>query len=113
MTQEQSWYSARILMEAVHPDEPPGSALFEDKVILVKAGSERQVKAKAGKLGKKDEHEYLNVEGNRVSWVFREVLDVVALFDEALTEGTEVYYKFLSEEDLQAVRRSLQPGSLG
>lgn len=41
------------------------------------------------------EHDYEAAAGNRVSWVFREILEVQEIMSEGgITDGTEVFYRW-------------------
>jgi Domain of unknown function (DUF4288) len=103
------WFSALLVLEATHPDEPPGRPLFEQRIVLVRAATEEDARTKAAARGRAAEHTYVNPYGNRVAWVFREVLHVVELLDDTIADGTEVYHAFLSLDELEQLRRSLEP----
>src|SRR5688572_21159508 len=108
MTDNDLWYSARILMEASHPDGHSEPKLFEDSVVLLRAGSIEEAATKATRQGKKAEHSYKNAEGETVRWEFREVLDVVEVLDAELVEGSEVYHHYIDEEGVEYLRRALK-----
>ncbi len=98
------WFAARMILEAVHPEEPPGDRLYEDRVILVKADDEHQARLRAGRLGEASRQHYKNEYGGTVVWQFKELLDVVELFDETIADGTEVYYSLIGEVGLGHIR---------
>jgi len=50
-------------------------------------------------LAKGEEHEYRNLYGVNVRWVFDGILDVKKLVDEEIGSGTEVYYELFSPPD--------------
>ncbi|HEU0075403.1 MAG TPA: DUF4288 domain-containing protein [Dehalococcoidia bacterium] len=113
MTREAVWFTARLLFEQgiTGSTEPP--ALFEERLVLLKsdsgpAGAEK----KAARLGRDASHNYTNVDGETVTWTFREVLDVFELNNFELREGSEVYSRYLSAEDIQSVRASLSASRL-
>ena len=109
MSAGESWFAARILMERTHLEERDVDTLFEDKIILLRADTEDAALSKAEALGRASEHAYENAEGKPVRWIFREVLDVKELFDDAIGEGTEVYYALLAGDDVAHLRRALNP----
>ncbi len=106
------WFGVRIVLECVIPDDA-AKKVFEDKVIVVSASSEQEAESRGRQFGREAEHQYANSDGQPVSWVFREVLDVCSLSDDGLRDGSEVYYHFVGEADLDAIRASLRPGRLG
>ena len=108
MNDDLSWFAARIVLEACHPEEPVGERLFEEQIILVRAPTEEVALQKAALFGKDAEHAYKNAEGRDVRWVFKEVLDIKMLFDDVIQDGTEVYHAFLAEDELAFLRRSFQ-----
>jgi hypothetical protein len=110
---KNSWFSARLLFESKHPDEPDCPKVYEDRIVLLVAEDEVEAAKKANSVGSKSREEYLNQFGARVMWDFLEVLDLVAIDQEQIAHGSEVYSQLLNEEDLVAVRRSLRPGKLG
>ena len=107
------WFSARLLFEAKHPDEEGLDKVFEDRIVLLAADDEADAESKANSVGAKSRLEYRNEYGNRVIWEFIEVLDLVTLDTDDIGHGSELYSQFLDEQDLTAVRRSLEPGKLG
>jgi hypothetical protein len=110
---KNSWFSARLLFESRHPDETDVEKVFEDRIVLLEADDEHEAEREARKLGSKSREEYKNQFGNRVIWEFVELLDLVPLTTEDIAHGSELYSQFLDEQDLAAVRRSLEPGKLG
>lgn len=112
MSDELSWYAVRFLLENLHPEEPGCSQFFEERIIVVKAADEDAARAKTVEHARSQEHEYQNAFGKPVQVVFREVLDVQDILDGEIADLTEVYYHFLNAEEVDQVRRSLEPGSV-
>jgi hypothetical protein len=113
MSETPAWFAARLLFERSFDSGTPATALYEESVVLLKsatgmAGAEK----KATKLGKDASHSYKNVDGETVTWTFREVLDIYQLNDSEIREGSEVYSRFLSAADMQSVRASLSASRL-
>jgi hypothetical protein len=110
---ENPWFSARLLFVSLHPDEAELEKVYEDRIVLVQAPDEDRAAIMAKKLGLEAGQEYRNEYGARVIWEFMEVLDLLQLDETEIAHGSEVYSKFIDEEDLEAIRRSLRPGKLG
>jgi hypothetical protein len=106
---EQRWWSVRMLFEYVLPGQPSQDALYEEQVRLIRAGSEEEALQKAEKLGAAEFLAYENGLGEEVQVIFREVLDIVDIFEGELRDGAEVYYDFLDWSEVQQVRRQQQP----
>jgi hypothetical protein len=105
---ESEWFSARLLFEAQRPDESGVPRLYEDRIVLVEAQDEERAALAAVVLGGESRNEYVNDQGSRVIWEFVELLDLVRLA-EAPVNASPVYWQFLDEQDLAAVRRLLDP----
>jgi len=105
-----SWFGASILLESVHARGDGEERLFEQRVIVVRADDLQHAHEKAAKFGDEARERYLNQYGEPVEWVFREVLDVVALYDSTIEDGTEVFSRLVGEEELSVLRG--QPGSV-
>ncbi len=93
-----------MIFESVHPNPDGDEALFEDRIILVRAVDEEDAERKAASAGKKAEHEYRNVYGDTVVWAFREVLDVVPIYDSDLAHGSEVYSHLIRSHEVEQLR---------
>jgi Domain of unknown function (DUF4288) len=102
------WFAALLLFESLHPEEQRIRKLFELQVRLVRASSEQAAWDRANEIGKDQQHSFANVYGNKVEWVLREVVDVVELLDNAMKEGAEVYYAFLSEREARRISTTLR-----
>lgn len=101
------WFAARIIMECIHEPDNLEDKVFEDRIVLVKARNEDEAKTKAQALPASRAQEYLNAFGEKVTWVLKEILDVVEVLDDALQEGTQVYYAFISKTQLDCMHLPL------
>jgi hypothetical protein len=95
-----------------------GSApLFEEKIVVIEAQDEALARQIASAHGVQGSENYQNEFGERVDWRFVKVIDVKQLFDEALRDGTEVFYRFLTQTEadvlLNAVSAPIDHGSEG
>jgi hypothetical protein len=102
------WYAAVLLLESLHPEDPGSRKLFQLQVRLVRARSDEAAWDRANTIAKAQEHSYANVYGNTVEWVLREVIDVIELLDDAMKEGAEVYYSFLTEREARQLSTALR-----
>jgi hypothetical protein len=102
------WFAAVLLFESLHPEEQPIRKLFELQVRLVRASSEQAAWDRANEIGKDQQHSFANLNDNKVDWVLREVVDVVELLDNAMKDGAEVYYSFLSEREARRISTTLR-----
>jgi hypothetical protein len=104
----QSWFAARLIFESVHERQGDFDPLFEDRIILVRAMTEDEAREKAKALARSNAERYENAEGDTVTWVFREILDLKWVYDEVLEDGSEVYSSFLRLEELNQLRTLLE-----
>jgi|SRR4051794_7222775 len=113
MNEQQKWFAACLLMESLVDSGPPKEKLFEETIVLVRAATDADAAQKAERFGRDAEHEYQNTYGETVRWVFRELLDLKELIDEAIGDGTEVYYAFLDENEVVQRQRMLRSSGIG
>jgi hypothetical protein len=104
----KQWFAVRLIMESVRSDPSDGHKLFEDRILLVKARTSDQARQKATTLAKASGHSYRTATGADVAWKFSDVLDVKSLLDETIEDGSEIYYAFLHQDELDAVREFLR-----
>jgi hypothetical protein len=92
MASRQQWYNAVLLLEAVLPDKAELTELLtERRVIVLRASTDDEARSKANEFGSAAAHEYRNVDGERVQWRYRSVLEVTPLYVQEITDGTEVF----------------------
>ena len=93
---KKQWYSARLLIESVNDARPRGETLFEETVIVFRFAEDCETKdliARVKALAREREDEYVAIAGNRVKWVFREILEIQDISG-AMKDGTEVYFRW-------------------
>jgi hypothetical protein len=105
---DSNWFAARIVLESVGATSDGDERLFEDRIILLRAESEREAQVKAKAIGRESAHEYDSAAGSHVTWRFKELLDVKPLWLDSIEDGSEVYYAFLREPELDQIRRIIQ-----
>ncbi|HEY8695855.1 MAG TPA: DUF4288 domain-containing protein [Chloroflexota bacterium] len=107
MSTVKSWFAAKVIFESIHQDARDDQ-LFEEKIVVLKAASEAEAESRAAAVTTADAQSYVNACGEQVEWRFKEVIDIKPLFDEDITDGTEVYYSFLGPKELKELKRRLQ-----
>lgn len=100
------WFSVRMVLQSIHPDEPDARESFEERVVLFRAQNEGDVQEKLAKYRETSREQYLNAFERRVVRELLEVLDIEELLVEEIGDGTEVYYRFLDREGLEHLHRS-------
>jgi hypothetical protein len=96
------WFAVNLLYESLH--EPPASQnLWEERIIIVQADSEESALHQGETLAKAEEHEYISAQGDRVRWLFRGVERVFPIDAEHLSQGTEVFARFLKASEVQSI----------
>lgn len=70
---------------------------FEDRIILVRAASEKEAQAKGVAFGKAYEKDS--------SWAVRKVVDAHEVLDSELADGVEVYSSFIGPEFAEALMK--------
>jgi hypothetical protein len=84
------WFGAKLLFESTIPHED-GRILQEESIRLIEANDELEAKSKANMLGKSEQHEYENADGETVRWRFVFVLEIQDLCEKSLFDGMEVF----------------------
>lgn len=107
-SEKMHWYSALVAFESLLPISAPSASVFEIRAVLLRAGTDDAARKKAEQIGRDEQHEYNNSLGERITWLFREVLDVCCLsWVESFSEGTETYYAHIGPEGLAEIKRAL------
>ncbi len=79
---------------------------FEESIVLVQASDENEAWQKAEALGEQIAFEHQREANFGVRWEFVGVLSVYELLDEELTDGTEVFSRFLTAKEAKALMKS-------
>lgn len=108
---EETWYSGRLLFERVFDDTAKANAeaFFEEKLVVFRCEETGYIVDKLTALAKKQEEDFDNDEGNRVRWLFREILEVQEILAYEIGDGTEVWYRHWHDpgaHDLENIRRT-------
>ena len=97
------WYAASLLFESVHNGQPQPNALWEEKIVLVKANSEEDARRQADEFGKIEEHSYTSADGDQVHWTYRRVERVYEIDAQTLRSGTELFSRFLRGSEVASL----------
>jgi hypothetical protein len=91
----EAWFAVRALYRADRGRKGANSVrtLLEESVLLFK-GTPLSAAAKGHQVCKRHQHSYTNVYGEMVSWKLHQVLEIVEVMDQRITEGSEVYHRF-------------------
>ncbi len=95
------WYSAKLLFESEVMDNVEVSPLCEESIVLIEADNESEATEKAQQIGLKAEHSYANVEGVRVTWHFKRVLELQDLCEESIYSGVEVFSRLFRKQGIR------------
>ena len=109
------WYSVRLLLRCTGKGQPQRLPLYEDRIVVVRAGNHRAAKQKAGRIVRDRETPYKNALGDMVRWHVSKVFESVKLFDDeagsdGFKDGAQVYWRFIRSSD--PVRRLKREGTM-
>ena len=93
-------FSANLLFRSVHNNQLSPNVLWEESIILIEASHLLEATEKARCIGKTKEHAYLVANGDEVAWKFFTVERVFEIDDEILTDGTELFARFLKRTEV-------------
>ena len=95
------WYAACLLIESSR--SPPGAEpIWEQSIRLIAADSEDEARAKAERLGQSEGTSYLTTAG-MLTWTFNRVERVYAIDTDTLTDGTELFSRFLRASEVASL----------
>ena len=92
-----SWFSARIIYVCILGNGQESRGLREESIRVLLADSEAAARQRAEVIGRQNEHEYRNSEGNLVSWRFVVVEEVQDLSEDEIVDGTEVFSRMYDD----------------
>jgi len=86
------WFAVREKVAVQVEGQVRGYQTVEDRIVLLKARSERHARRLAARNSKEYGEPYLNSDGYMVRWKLEEIVDVYSLSEDEIDEaGTEVY----------------------
>jgi hypothetical protein len=104
-----TWFGVSLLFECTVAGQARSPRLFEERVFLISADDLDDAQLQANVLGRDEELAYENEDGESVSWMFVRVLDVKELFDPVPRSNSEVFYRYLTLEEANALERAADP----
>jgi Domain of unknown function (DUF4288) len=90
---DEKWYLAVLVIASQVDDNVIESPLLDLQYRLVRAANPEAAYNRAIELGGQESQEYLNEAGNRVSWSFAGLHNLVEINATTLEDGVEVYSK--------------------
>ncbi|MDX2208224.1 MAG: DUF4288 domain-containing protein [Gemmatimonadales bacterium] len=98
--QDEDWYAARVLFVSRIDGSVPDDALYEERLVLVRARSLDDAQVKARRYGIREGHEYRNERGNAVTWQLHSVNEVAKVREPQDADGWDVWSRFLREGEV-------------
>lgn len=109
---ECRWWWASAVYKGEHVDRPRRRNLWERIVFLLRARNQQEAYERAQELARSKEAFYTTAVGDQLRWTLQAVEGVQELFDQALEEGSEVYWEFFERIDpAQKVEQAASPHS--
>src|SRR2546423_15707203 len=97
------WFAVDLLFKSTHVGKPKEEALWEERVVLIKAESEADARHQGELLGQAEEHEYVSATGDHVRWTFEQIERVYSIEAETLENQTEVFSRFLRTNEVKSL----------
>jgi hypothetical protein len=101
------WFGASLLYRSSEPLDEQSTRLFEERIIVVDAADEGEAWKKANEHGPALEERYTNAEGRRVEWTFERIVEVQAIQEEQISDGVEVFSRFLRQDEVDSLTGSI------
>lgn len=96
----KDWYAARVLFRSRLDGVVREDALYEERIVLLRAACLPDAEAKAHRYGIKEGHEYRNEQGQLVTWELHSVSDAAKVEAPQDDAGWDVWSRFLRESEL-------------
>lgn len=93
------WYAAQLFFKSQISDDETEPILCDEQIRLIQAEDEGQAIQKACQLGETTHHDYLNVYGQTVQWVFLGLGGVEELSESSLQDGLQVHSRLFEHEN--------------
>lgn len=102
-----TWFSASLLFRSVHQQPRQGEVLWEESIRLIQASTEEEAAQRAEALGKRTEAQY-KVKDDKVRWTFVRIERVCEIDPQQLTDGTELFSRFLRDSEVESLSRPFE-----
>lgn len=96
------WYTVNLLYKSTHIPTEPKPTIWEERILLISAGSDAEARNKAEQIGNSSAQTY-QVEDGLVVWNFERVERVYSVEQEELADGTEVFSRFLRDSEVTSL----------
>jgi len=93
------WYSLESVFVCRVEDIIDDHPLLERKIYLINVLDNEVPDEKANSMGKQLEHEYLNENGERVTWRMKSILEIQELCEKDIYDGMEVFSRLQTSEN--------------
>lgn len=93
------WFWVSALFKSEHLNKVRKRHLWERTVFLVRATTKELAEQYAQNLAKNKEIEYESANNDSVRWTFQGIERINELHDEAISDGTEVFWEFFERVD--------------
>ena len=101
------WYTANLLFKSTHSKHQAGEAIWEESVRLIKANNEGEARQRAIDIGRSSQPSYA-IEGDaNVKWTFVQVERVCEIDVEELTDGVELFSRFLRSSEVESILKPI------
>ena len=99
-TEIKSDFYICVSIHEASSDAQDSSALYEERLTLIAAGSSAEAMQKAQQTVKAATHTYKNEHGSTISWKCRRIVNVTAMVDSAPVDGAELYGRYFNDLDV-------------
>jgi hypothetical protein len=95
---EEKFYVAVLVWESssVAPGYQP---LYEESFMLLRAASLDEAKTRAEELGRAEQSQYVNENGETITWLFKHLIDVNDVLWDDLADNTTLYSRHFRDYD--------------
>jgi len=106
------FYSVNLLLRSEQLKVPAVNPLWEERIVLVEAASEREAVREGMRIGKEAEEEYPVSYGggeegaerkDTLRWTFVQIERVCEIANGEMKNGTELFSRFLRESEMQSI----------
>lgn len=102
------FYAASIFFRSLKNHKVAEPDIWEEQIIAVLARSEEEAYEKALSIALREEHSYFNDAGEQVSWKFQKIERVFPMRCGEITEGTELFSRFLKGSEAESLLRPME-----
>ncbi len=106
------FYSVNLLLKSEQLNEPSVNPLWEERIVLVEAASDRDAVREGMRIGKEAEEEYpVTYQGDEegeerqdtLRWTFVQIERVCEIGNGEMKNGTELFSRFLRDSEMKSI----------